>query len=144
MFTKMVCTNSSFYFEEIFNLIEKSSLAYEQISNLSKDIQDEELVEKWQKLHKIKQEANIAIEEKRSSKNSSSRAEIEIHTNEQNFKILDNLDLAEYFITSKATLFKDKGNKNDTIIKVKKANGEKCPRCWKILASKCVRCGEFL
>ena len=134
--------------EEIFNLIEKSSLSIHETEfpNLSKDIQDEELARKWQKLYKIKQEANIAIEEKRSSKEigSSLEAEIEIHTNEQNFKILDNLDLAEYFITSKATLFKDKGNKNDTIIKVKKANGEKCPRCWKILASKCVRCGEFL
>ena len=25
-----------------------------------------------------------------------------------------------------------------------KTNGEKCPRCWKILETKCSRCAEFL
>ena len=97
-------------------------------------------------LHKIKQEANIAIEEKRSTKEigSSLEAEIEIQTNDANYKLLEKLDLTEYFITSKAKLIKNLSNQKEIIIKVKKTNGEKCPRCWKILETKCVRCAEFL
>ena len=29
-------------------------------------------------------------------------------------------------------------------IEVKKANGTKCPRCWKILENKCTRCEEVI
>ncbi len=134
--------------EEIYNLIEKSSISIHETEfpKLDKKIEDQELAEKWKNLYKIKQEANVAIEEKRSAKEigSSLEAEIEIHTNNQDYKILEHLDLAEYFITSKASLFKNDDNKNVTTIKVKKANGEKCPRCWKILTSKCNRCEEFL
>ena len=54
------------------------------------------------------------------------------------------LDLPEYFITSKAKLSKNTTDTKETIIKVKKTNGEKCPRCWKILETKCSRCAEFL
>ncbi len=133
--------------EEINNLVEKSSTSIHemQFPNLNSKFENVALAEKWENLYKIKQNANIAIEEKRSNKEigSSLEAEIELYTNDENFKILDKLDLAEYFITSKASLFKNKDNK-ETVIKVKKTIGEKCPRCWKILNSKCVRCEEFL
>ena len=57
-----------------------------------------------EKLFKIKQEANIAIEEKRTNKEigSSLEAEIKLILKKDNFEFLDKLDLAEYFITSKA------------------------------------------
>ncbi len=133
--------------EEIYNLIEKSekSIHEMQFPEMKKELQNNLLAEKWQNLFKIKQEANIAIEEKRSNKEigSSLEAEIEIYTNEINYKLLEKLDLTEYFITSKATLKKNSEN-NQTIIKVKKMEGEKCPRCWKILETKCSRCAEFL
>ena len=53
---------------------------------------------------------NIAIEEKRANKKigSSLEAELKITADEENFKILENLDLAEYFITSKAEKIKVK------------------------------------
>ncbi len=134
--------------EEIFNLIEKSesSIHEMQFPELKSKFQDNELAEKWKDLYKIKQIANIAIEEKRSNKEigSSLEAEIEIFTNEENFKILKDLDLPEYFITSKAKLLRNSDNKMETIIKVKKTEGEKCTRCWKILRTKCIRCAEFL
>ena len=101
--------------------------------------------EKWSKLFKIKQEANVAIEEKRSNKiiGSSLEAEIIIRTSPENYKLFDGLDLAEYFITSKAD--KINSNKNDDLtIEVKKAKGDKCPRCWKILTTKCQRCAEAI
>ena len=44
---------------------------------------------------------------------------------------MKNLDLAEYFITSKAE--KIISNDEQVKIEVKKADGKKCERCWKIL-----------
>ncbi len=134
--------------EEIYNLVEKSetSIHEMQLPELKSEFQDIILEKKWKNLYKIKQEANVAIEEKRSTKEigSSLEADIEIYTNEENYKLLEQLDLCEYFITSKAHLLKNADNEKETIIKVKKANGKKCPRCWKILETNCDRCAEFL
>ena len=58
--------------------------------------------------------------------------------------MMDNLDLAEYFITSKATKNKNKTDKEKTKIVVKKSSGTKCPRCWKILDGECKRCKEVI
>ena len=103
--------------------------------------ENNELNNKWVKLFKIKQEANIAIEEKRSNKEigSSLEADIKITANSKYFDLLEGIDLAEYFITSKAKKFKT-DDKNKLLIDVKKAKGNKCPRCWKILEEKCARC----
>ena len=79
--------------------------------------------------------------EKRGKKiiGSSLEADLTISTDEENFNLLEGLDLAEYFITSKAV--KQKTDKKDDLkIEVKKAEGSKCPRCWKILKTKCDRC----
>ena len=59
----------------------------------------------------------------------------------KNFDLLEGLDLAEYFITSKAEKLKLEGE-NKLKIEVKKANGIKCSRCWKILKNECDRCKE--
>ena len=97
------------------------------------------------KLFKIKQEANVAIEEKRASKEigSSLEAELKITTDNKNFELLEGIDLAEYFITSKAEKVNSK-NKEELKIEVTKSKGIKCPRCWKILDSKCIRCEKAI
>ena len=56
--------------------------------------------------------------------------------------MLKNLDLAEYFITSKAE--KILSENDETKIDVSKAIGKKCPRCWKILEKKCNRCSNLI
>ena len=66
-------------------------------------------------------------------------AELKITTDSKNFALLENLDLAEYFITSKAKKIKS-DNKEEHKIEVKKTTGKKCPRCWKILDEVCERC----
>ena len=134
--------------EEIFSLINKNNnksiheLTFVEIPNTWKN---NKLEEKWKALYKIKQEANLAIEEKRSNKEigSSLDAEIEIFINEKEFNLLEGLDLPEYFITSKATKIKNK-NETETKIIVKKADGTKCPRCWKILKNNCDRCDKII
>ena len=112
--------------------------------NVPKIWENKKLNDKWDKLFKIKQEVNIAIEAKRSSKEigSSLETEVKLSVNKNIFDLLKNLDLAEYLITSKAekVLTQDEEMK----IEVNKAKGSKCPRCWKILEQNCTRCSNLI
>ena len=134
--------------EEIFTLVGNSSSSIHEtlFPELPSEFKNDKLAEKWKNLYKIKQEANLAIEEKRASKEigSSLEAEIEIYANKENLDLLKNLDLPEYFITSKAKALENTQENGNLVIKVKKTEGEKCPRCWKILENNCQRCAEFL
>jgi isoleucyl-tRNA synthetase len=133
--------------DEIYSLVNTNNLSIheEHFIEIPNKWKNNELNDKWEQLFKIKQEANIAIEEKRTNKEigSSLEAEIKITTGSKNFDLLDGLDLAEYFITSKAEKIKSNDQKNIKI-EVKKISGNKCPRCWKILEKKCTRCEEVI
>ncbi len=48
--------------------------------------------------------------------------------------------VAKEFITDNNNIFKLDEIENINVL-VKKAEGKKCPRCWKIFPSSCVRCG---
>ncbi len=132
--------------DEIYSLItngEKNIHEYYFVT-VPKKWENTKLNEKWDQLFKIKQEANIAIEAKRSSKEigSSLEAEVKLRVSKNKFDILENLDLAEYLITSKAE--KVLSENEEMIIEVNKAKGKKCPRCWKILEQKCKRCSDLI
>ena len=131
--------------EEIYALTGKdeSSIHEKIFPEIPKKWENSILDEKWKQLFKIKQEANIAIEEKRTNKEigSSLEAELKIIADSKKFNLLEELDLAEYFITSKAEKIKSKKNE-ELKIEVKKTQGLKCPRCWKILDRKCERCDK--
>ena len=111
------------------------------------------MFQKWNKLKVIRNVANAAIEIKRSSKEigSSLEADIQIYLGEEYLKLVKNIDLSEYFITSKAevkTMINDdklfKLDEVDNVkVLIKKAKGSKCSRCWKILQTPCERsnCG---
>ena len=92
---------------------------------------------------------NAAIEVKRSSKEigSSLEADIQVYLGTEYLKLSKNVDLSEYFITSKAEarpiiddnqLFRLDGVDGVKVM-VKKAKGKKCSKCWKILESSCER-----
>jgi len=102
------------------------------------------LSKKWADLYQIKQEVNIAIEEKRSSKEigSSLEADLLIRVNKKEFQLLEGVDLEEYFITSKVEKIQNQVE-DKMKIEVKKSTGSKCTLCWKILEKKCKRkyCG---
>ncbi len=133
--------------EEIYSLVKKNNESIHEnvFVKIPKNWKNDNLKNKWSKLFKIKQVANIAIEEKRSNKEigSSLEAEIKLTVDDTNFKLLEGLDLAEYFITSKAKKFKSENN-DDLKIEVKKMIGQKCQRCWKILEKSCKRCEEAI
>ena len=131
--------------DEIHSLVskDKESIHEKHFPKIPNKWKNDNLDTKWKKLLKIKQNANIAIEEKRTNKEigSSLEAELKISVNNENFNLLEELDLAEFFITSKAEKYKN--NEKDLAIEVFKAKGNKCPRCWKILEKKCIRCEKI-
>ncbi len=132
--------------EEIFNLINKNEKSIHEtiFPKIPDKWKDDALTEKWKKLYQIKQNVNIAIEEKRTNKEigSSLEANVSIYVNEKEFKFLEGVDLEEYFIASKVEKFKNQ-NAEEIRIEVKKSEGIKCTLCWKILDKKCNRkhCG---
>jgi len=145
----------SFTTEEIFQIInqEKNSSVHLQVfPKIPKSWKNEKLFEKWEKFKIIRKVVNAAIEIKRSNKEigSSLEADVEVYLKEDYLKIAKDFDLAENFITSKAEVkefVKDNNNffkleeiENINIL-VKKAEGKKCPRCWKIFSGPCLRCG---
>ena len=139
----------SFTTEEIAELAKKNKKAsiHEEIfPDVPNNWKNETLYKKWEKLLAIRQQVNIAIEEKRSSKviGSSLEADIEISLTKPEFDILKGIDSEELFITSNVKENLSKGIKNEITVIVKKANGTKCIRCWKIVAevkeNKCSRC----
>ena len=132
--------------EEIFNLINKNEKSIHEtlFPEIPESWKNEMLSKKWADLYQIKQEVNIAIEEKRSSKEigSSLEADLLIKVNEKEFKLLDGVDLEEYFITSKVKKIQNQ-TESKINIEVRKSTGSKCTLCWKILEKKCMRkyCG---
>ena len=146
----------SFTTEEIFQILnkeKKSSIHLESFPDIPASWKNEKLFEKWDKLKTIRNVTNAAIEVKRTSKEigSSLEADVQVYLGEEYLKFSKGVDLSEYFITSKAManpltdddgLFKLDGVDNIKVL-VKKAKGEKCSRCWKILESPCKRnrCG---
>jgi isoleucyl-tRNA synthetase len=134
----------SFTTEEITELAKKNKKAsiHEEIfSEIPGNWKNDTLYKKWEKLLSIRQQVNIAIEEKRSSKviGSSLEADVEISLSKQDFDILKGIDAEELFITSHVKQNILKGIKNELTVAVKKANGTKCTRCWKISKKKCER-----
>ncbi|MGA1255143.1 MAG: isoleucine--tRNA ligase [Pelagibacteraceae bacterium] len=131
--------------DEIFDLLtkDKGSIHLTNFPNIPSNWLNENLDKKWKDLFAIKQKVNIAIEEKRAQKEigSSLEADVSLYLKDNDIKLLEGLDLEEYFITSKVNL--QKSSDQDMKIEVKRSSGSKCTLCWKILEKKCERknCG---
>ena len=146
----------SFTTEEIFQIINKeknSSIHLENFPSIPLKWNNEKLFQKWNKLKIIRNVTNAAIEIKRSSKEigSSLETDIQIYLGEEYLKLVKDVNLSEYFITSNAQakpminnnqLFKLDEVDNVKVL-VTKAKGKKCSLCWKILEKPCQRnnCG---
>jgi isoleucyl-tRNA synthetase len=143
----------SFTTEEIFQIINKDknlSIHLERFPKIPKEWENKKLFDKWENFKNVRKVVNAAIEIKRSNKviGSSLEADIKVYLGEEYLNLVKDFDLSEYFITSKAEAKKiedsDDFFKLDEIQNVKvlvvKAEGEKCPRCWKISPKPCTRC----
>ena len=64
-------------------------------------------------------------------------ATLKVKLSIKNFKILKGVDLAELCITSSAEA--QINESEETIVETTKAEGKKCPVCWKISKEPCSR-----
>ena len=131
----------SFTTEEIFILISKDnkSIHLEEFMEFPKSFENEKLNKKWIELKKIRDICNISIEAKRASKEigSSLEANLIINLGKDLLEISKNIDFSELCITSSAIV--QKSNTEEVTTQTIKAEGDKCPVCWKISREKCVR-----
>jgi len=143
----------SFTTEEIFQIVNKdknSSIHLQDFPTIPPRWKNDKLDKKWEKFKNVRKVVNSAMEIKRANKEigSSLEADIQVFLDEEYLEVVKDFDLSENFITSKAeakkmiddgNLFKMNEVKNIKVF-VKKAEGEKCPRCWKIFLKSCERC----
>ena len=100
-----------------------------------------QLEKNWEKIIDIRNEANSSIEAMRADKiiGSSLEANIEIELDEENYNLGKNYDFSEICITSSAKITKTKEKQNFIKVITVKAEGQKCPVCWKINKKGCER-----
>ena len=131
----------SFTTEEIYQLVskKKKSIHLEKFLNFPKKFENLELNDKWNHLLKIRDICNLSIEEKRANKviGSSLEASLKIKVNKNDLKYLKEIDLAELCITSSVEIIE--ADTKEIIVETIKAEGEKCPVCWKISKDPCRR-----
>ncbi len=131
----------SFTTEEIFTLIDKNkkSIHLEKFIEIPKSYLDKKLEEKWMQLKKIRDICNISLEAKRASKEigSSLEANLTINLNKKIIELTKNIDFSELCITSGTKI--QKSNSDEITAEAIKAEGQKCPVCWKINKDECER-----
>tara|TARA_B100000686_G_scaffold282753_1_gene305343 strand:- start:1891 stop:2289 length:399 start_codon:yes stop_codon:yes gene_type:complete len=124
---------------------EQNSIHLNNFVQIPESWKNEELNLNWVKIKKIRDEANISIESMRGDKviGSSLEANIQIKLKDELFNIAKKEDFSEICITSDALIMRDDNIKNDIQVFTEKAQGSKCPVCWKISKNDCKRHGHL-
>ncbi|MDA9752784.1 isoleucine--tRNA ligase [Candidatus Pelagibacter sp.] len=139
----------SFTTEEIFSLIfndkDDSSIHLENFVKIPPGWSNEELNKNWEKIKFIRDTVNVSIENMRANKliGSSLETNISIKLQDELFKIADNYDFSEICITSKASVENDNTINDKIEVTTSKAEGEKCPVCWKVSPDPCKKHGKI-
>jgi isoleucyl-tRNA synthetase len=144
--TKLIAPILSFTAEEIWQHIpgkKEESVFLSAFPEANVEWIDMALVEKWEKLSKIRDEVNKALELKRQEKliGNALEAKITIYTGDEISKLLNDYKafLPTLFIVSSTEVLIDTAVPNgaytssepgDLSIFVEKAAGDKCQRCW--------------
>ena len=118
---------------------DKESVMLNRMPKAKDEYENAELSQKWDKLISVRDDVNRALEPARNEKiiGKSLDAEVTVYAKADLYDFLkaNESDLAEIFITSKATVDKDENAKDaflgDTVkVSVKASEYEKCGRCW--------------
>ena len=138
----------SFTTEEIYRLVnkeEENSIHLKNFTEIPENWKNEEINSNWEKIKKIRDEANISIESQRASKTigSSLETNIQIKLKKNYYNIAKNNDFSEICITSSALVTQDEKMEEDIQVICKKAEGTKCPVCWKISKTNCKKHGHL-
>ena len=111
---------------------------------------DEELEARWQQLLDVRSAVNQALEGARQRKEigSALAAKIVLRASGDTYELLAAVrdDLPMLFITSDVALERSDG---DLTVEVRRADGEKCPRCWRVVPALvergiCDRCAAVM
>ena len=135
----------SFTTEEIFKLVNKNdsekSINLKKLNVFPQSWHNTKLEQNWQRIIDIRNEVNSSIETMRAEKiiGSSLEANIEIVLNDENYNLGKDYDFSEICITSSAKITKAKEKENPIKVNTVKAEGQKCPVCWKINKNGCER-----
>jgi isoleucyl-tRNA synthetase len=131
----------SFTTEEIYRLLmnDNKSIHLTKFLEFPKNFKNENLNQKWIELIKIRNVCNISIEEKRASKEigSSLEASLKINLDKKLNDISKDIDFSELCITSSAHV--SYLENTETKVQTTKAEGSKCPVCWKLSIDPCPR-----
>ena len=146
----------SFTAEEVYD-----NMPYEDVESVhltdfpAKNLIDDAALEaKWDKLLEVRDDVNKALEESRNEKviGKSLEAAVEIYSNDSEVvELLNSVDnLHQLFIVSSVEVKENDGVTYDlATVKVTKAEGHRCERCWNIVEEVneeglCPRCASIL
>ncbi|HEX6976114.1 MAG TPA: isoleucine--tRNA ligase, partial [Vicinamibacterales bacterium] len=100
---------------------------------------DDELTTRWERLMKIREKVNGALETARQAKTigNSLGASVTLRARGETAALLQQYeaDLPMLFIVSRVGVERAEGDGEDLEVTVDKAEGEKCARCWRIVPS---------
>lgn len=143
--TRMIAPILAYTSEEIWSYLPHKKTDVEEsilFNEMYKEIdvkKDKEFIEKWNKILKVREFIQKALEEKRRDKQigSSLEAKVLIYCEDEMFNFLDSLKdiLKTIFIVSKVEVLKGidgeyKFEEYKIGVDIKKPDGEKCERCW--------------
>ncbi|GER92627.1 isoleucine--tRNA ligase [hot springs metagenome] len=153
--TRLTAPILSFTAEEIWQTLQKTedrrqgiefleeSVFLSDFPTVREEFVDKELERRWERLIKIRDEANKALEIKRKDKfiGNSLEARLVFYLPADELKLLENYRdfLATLFIVSEAEIYPSEQKRGDVyesaeiknmFISVEKASGAKCERCW--------------
>lgn len=138
----------AFTSQEIFEMMPKLKshderhILFNDFPKYNENLCDDELETKWQKIITIRDDIKKALEDARKNKiiGSSLDAKVTIYCDNEEYDFIKSIGEKEFaviLISSKVEIVKTsdtnkgiKGENTDIYIEVKKAEGEKCERCW--------------
>ena len=113
------------------------SVMLETYPKINAKYENEELSLKWSRLIKVKEEVSKKLEIARANKDIglSLEAKVTLFAENEEYQFLKGKEevLKEIFIVSDVQIFENRRNEDSEVaigIKVEKAKGEKCERCW--------------
>ena len=134
--------------EEVWQFLPEKMKSEESVfltdwPEVKEDYYDQKLTAKWDKLLAIRKDVSKALELARADKKIGNSLEAMVELNsadEEQQQLLESEigQLADLFIVSQAELNSDlnpenvhQGEESSVLVRVKKAKGDKCDRCWK-------------
>ncbi len=135
----------SFTAEEIWSFMpadvnyDGDSVMFNEMPKVMENLVDEAFMNKWDRIHAVRDDVLKALEEARNAKviGKSLEAQVTLHCDEELYAFLSEVEkeLETVFIVSQVHLTKEgagqfNGSYAGLSIDVAKANGHHCPRCW--------------